>query len=429
MGTYKIVYRDEAGTDRKAFTAFEDNATIEENLVRIVPNAVGKGLLHPQATPQNVLVEHGGVRLNHKLPLREAAPGIKENEDIVIRYIASSINLQMLVEADNPDDQRKIFFGKRKMLSIKETLTVNPSEPLASQIEGKLNEIRERHRFFGRTVKDAKRFELRAHQKRIIPNLSLAEQGFDTDLEVKVKPRIWLDWPPCFYFGHRGPYTGYVITLGVLLPIIVLVVLLTGADTVPRFHTVFDAPFDCNIKVDGKSAFAPLEDGKPEASIAAGLHTIWIYPKERPIHRRSLLLEKRVRGGISESDSMWTVDQSDSLWSGVLPDTSDRLVEKTPIRIVGYEGPAGYNNLQVGLKFNGFYYPVDDDLTWEFNLVPGDYEFKLDLEDDLLLTSRVRGDGNGVSVKPENPFVFTVVEDTLVATIVFRYKAARREEQ
>lgn len=427
MGTYKIVYRDEAGTDRKAFTAFEDNATIEENLVRIVPNAVGKGLLHPEATPQNVLVEHDGVRLNPKLPLKEAAPGIKENEDIVVRYITSSINFQMLLEADNPDDQRKIFFGRRKMLCIKETLTVNPSEQLASQIEGKLDEIRGRHRFFGRTVKDAKQFKLRAHKKSLIPNLSLAEQGFDTDLEVKVKPRIWLDWPPCFYFGLRGPYTGYLITLGILLPVIVLIVLLTGADAVPRFHTVFDAPFECNIKVDGQPAFATVEDGKPRASIAAGMHTIWVYPKERPIHRRSLLLERRVRGGISESDSMWTVDESDSLWSGILPDTPDTLVERTSIRIVGYEGAADYNNLQVNLKFNGFSYPVDDDLTWEFDLVPGDYEFKLGLEDDLLLTSRVRGDGNGVSGNPENPFVFTVAEDTLVSTIVFRYNVPRRE--
>jgi len=34
MGTYKIVYRDEAGIDRKAFTTLEDGATIEENLKR-----------------------------------------------------------------------------------------------------------------------------------------------------------------------------------------------------------------------------------------------------------------------------------------------------------------------------------------------------------------------------------------------------------
>jgi hypothetical protein len=411
MGTYKIVYRDAAGKDRKAFTAFEEDSTLEENLARIVPKAVEKGLLHPEATSQNVLIEHNGVRLNPKLPIHEAAPGIKEHDGIVVRYLASSVNLRMRFEPDNPDDQRKIFFGKRKTLIINETVPVSPSEQLFGQIEGKLNEIRGKHRFFGKEVKDIRQFVLQTPAKKLNPDLNLAEQGFETDLEVDVKPKIWFDWPPCFFYGYRGPYTSYAVTLGILLPVILLSwLLIFGKTEVPRFQVTFEAPFECNIKVDASERFIPLKDGKPTYSLKAGAHTVHIYPRERPILRHSLLLEKKVRGGIGASDSLWTERLA------MLDTTSSQTT--TPVRIVGYEGASSWKTLMVPLLFNGFEYGLKEELSWLFDLVPGEYEFKLKLSDDQFISSDA-GEG-GISKKSD--FVF-FVQDTIDTTIQLRYNA------
>ncbi|NIO02205.1 MAG: hypothetical protein GTO42_08690 [Candidatus Latescibacteria bacterium] len=409
MGTYKIVYRDAAGKDRKAFTTFEDDSTIEENLARIVPKAVEKGLLHPEATFQNVLIEHGGVRLNPKLPIHKAAPGIKEHDDIIVRYLASRVNLRMHIEADDPDDQRKIYFGKRKTLSINETVAVSPSEQLIGQIEDKLNEIRGKHRFFGREIKDVKQFKLQAPDKKLNLGLSLAEQGFETDLEVEVKPRIWFDWPPCFYYAFRGPYTGYAITLGILLPIIVLFLWVFAKTDVPRFQVTFEAPFECNIKIDESTDFIPFKNDKPTASLKAGLHTVYVFPRERPIRKQSLLLKKSVRGGVSETDSMWTERLAvvDTTYSG----------KTTPVRIVGYEGASSMNNLKVPLMFNGFEYGLKDELSWQFDLMPGEYEIKFALGDDLFISSDP-GEGG---VRKKSEFVF-IVQDTLETTIKLRYR-------
>jgi hypothetical protein len=410
MGTYKIVYRDASGHDRRAFTTFEDSATIEENLTRIVPRAIEKGLLHPEATAQNVLVEHKGARLNLKLPIKQAAPGIKDHEDIVVRYLASQINMRMRIEADDPTDQRKIVFGKRKTISLKESLAVSPSEPLIGQIEEKLKEISKKHQFYGKRVKDVKRFKLRTADKKINLSMNLAEQGFETDLEVDVKPRIWFDWPPCFYHGWRGPYTGYAITLGILVPLVVLFLWVFGKNDVPRFQVTFEAPFELNIKIDDSQEFVPVKDGKPVVSLAAGPHDIRVYPKERPVEQYSLSLERKVRGGIGEQDSMW----AERLDAAVVDST---VIQKTtPVRIVGYEGASSRDNIRVPLMFNGFEYPLKNELSWNFELVPGEYEFKLRLRDDMLISSEV-GEG-GVTKKSD--FVF-VVSDTTEATILFRY--------
>lgn len=413
MGAYKIVYRDAAGNDRRAFTTFEDQATIEENLANIVPRAIARGLLHPEATAQNVLVEHKGVRLNPKLPIDQAAPGIKENDEILVRYIASQVNLRIRIEADDPTDQRKIFFGRRRTISIKETVSVSPSEQLMSQIKSKLNEIRGKHKFCGKEVKDVKQFKLRAAEKTVQPGMSLAEQGFETDLEVDVKPRIWFDWPPCFYYGLRGPYTGYAITLGVLIPLIVLFAWLFAKTEVPRFQVTFEAPFECNVKVDDSMEFVPLDNGKPTGSIAAGSHTIYWFPRERPILERPLLLKRTVHGGIGESDSMWTEIL-------VVPEPDTAAVESmTPVTVVGYEGVSSMNNLKVPLLFNGFEYALQEELSWRFELVPGEYEFKFSgLSDDLLLSSDF-GEG-GITRKENSKFIF-VVTDTIETTIKFRY--------
>lgn len=410
MGTYKIVYRDAAGKDRKAFTAFEEEPTIEENLFRIVPKAVEKGLLHPEATPQNVLVEKDGVRLNPKLSIRDAAPEIKEHDEIVVRYLASSVNLRMRFEPDNPDDQRKIFFGKRKTLIINETVSVSPSEQLFGQIEGKLNEIRGKHRFFGKEVQDIKQFILQASAKKLNPDLSLAEQGFETDLEVDVKPKIWFDWPPSFFYGYRGPYTAYAITLGILLPVILLFFWIFGKTEVPRFQVTFEAPFECNIKIDDSEQYIQIKDDKPTCSLAAGAHTVHIYPRERPILREPLLLEKTVRGGISASDSLWTHQVK-------MVDTTSSLMT-TPVRIVAYEGENSLDNLRVPLLFNGFEYGIKVELSWYFELVPGEYEFKLALKDDQYISS---DPGEGGGIKKKSKFVFAV-EDTLETTIQLRYR-------
>jgi hypothetical protein len=409
MGTYKIVYRDAAGTDRKAFTTLEDNATIEENLTRIVPKAVEKGLLHPEATAQNVLVEHNSVRLNLKLPVQQAAPGIQEHDDLIVRYLASQISLRMRFVADDPNDQRKIFFGRRKSLSIEETVAVSPSEPLFGQIEGKLGEIRGKHRFFGREVKETKQFKLHAPSKKINPDLSLAEQGFETDLEVRVKPRIWFDWPPCFFYPHRGPYTAYAIVLGVLLPIIALFFWIFGEQDVPRFHVTFEAPFEFNIKVDDSDQFIPIENGKPTCSLLAGSHTVRIYPFEEPIRTQPLLLQRKAR---SVEDSMWTVRLEPPAVDTTM------IVKKTPVRVVGYEGPSSIeDNLRVALLVNGFEYQGRDEPYWQFELKQGEYEVKFKLDDSQYIGSEIKG---GVGEKSK--FVFAL-EDTVEARVILRYGA------
>ncbi|UCF05193.1 MAG: hypothetical protein JSV33_14945 [bacterium] len=407
MGTYRIVYRDAAGNDRKAFTTFEDNVTIEENLARIVPKAIEKGLLHPEATAQNVIVEHKGVRLNLKLPVQQAAPGINEHDEIVVRYLASQINLSMRIKADDPDDQRKIYFGRRKTLSIKETVAVSPSEQLIGQIEEKLGEISGKHKFYGKEIKNVKQFELRAPKKKIQPNLSLAEQGFETDLEVDVKPRIWFDWPPCFFYGPRGPFTGYAITLGIVA--ILLVIFLWRTD-VPSFRVTFDAPYECNVKVNGAAEFVPLVDGKPTASLEKGSHTVYIFPREEPIRKHAMVLERAVQGGISESDSMWTEPLPPAM-----PDSAT-VVDTTSVTVVGYAGASGYENLQIPLLFNGFEYSLTGEVSWHFDLVPGEYEFKFKLSDELFLSS----DPGMGGVTKKSDFIF-VVADTIDATITLRY--------
>ena len=407
MATYKIVYRDAAGNDRKAFTTFEDKVTIEENLGRIVPMAIEKGLLHPEAKAHNVLVEHKGVRLNLKLPIHQAAPGIGEHDEVVVRYLASQINLCMRIVADDPADQRKIFFGRRKTISIKETVAVSPSEQLIDQIEGKLNEIRGKHKFYGKEIKDAKKFELRAPGKKIQPYMSLAEQGFETDLEVKVKPRVWFDWPPCFFYGFRGPYTGHAIVLAILLLVLVPFLWRTS---VPSFHVTFEAPVECNVKIGESKQFVPLGNGKPAASLEAGAYTVYVFPREMQIQKHSMLLRKTVHGGISESDSMWT--ESLPL---MIPD-STAAGDTTSVTVVGYEGASSMLNLRVPLLFNGFEYSFGDKLSWQFDLIPGEYEFKFKLGDDKFISSDPGEDG----VAKKSDFIFAV-EDTLEATIVFRY--------
>jgi hypothetical protein len=409
MGTYKIVYRDAAGIDRKAFTTFDDNITIEENLARIVPKAIEKGLLHPEASAQNVLVEHKGVRLNPKLPIRQAAPGIKDHDDVVVRFLASQINLCMCIEADDPADQRRIFFGKRKTLSIKETVSVNPSEQLIGQIEGKLNEVRGKHKFCGKEVKDVKRFELRTPKKKIRTGMSLAEQGVEGDLEVDVKPRIWFDWPPCFFYGLRGPYTGYAITLGIIALFLVIILWRTN---VGSFRVTFEAPFECNVKIGDSAEFIPLEDDKPTTHLEAGAHVVYIYPREQPIRKHTMLLKRKVYGRISESDSMWT-----ELLPLVIPD-STAIADTTQVTVVGYEGASRTIILRVPLLFNGFEYSFrENELNWQFDLVPGEYELKLKLDDDKLISSDP-GEGG---VKKKSDFIF-VVADTVEATITFRYE-------
>jgi hypothetical protein len=420
MGTYKIVYRDAAGHDRKAFTSFEDSATIEENLARIVPRAIEKGLLHPEATAQNVLVEHKGIRLNLKLPIKQAAPSIKDHDDIVVRYLASQINLRMRIKADDPGEQRKIIFGKRKTLSIEESVGVSPSEPLIDQIEDKLSEISKKHKFYGKRVSDVKKFKLRIPDKKINPMMSLAEQGFETDVEVDVRPRVWFDWPPCFYHGFRGPYTGYAITLGILVPLVILFLWVFAKNEVPRFQVTFEAPFECNIKVSDSDEFVRFDEGKAVLSMAAGLHTIHVYPRERPIQEHSLLLERKVRGGISERDSTWieplVLAAVDTVAADSLLADSVAVRKATMVTVVGYEGASSMANLRVPLLFNGFEYSLKDELSWHFELIPGEYEFKLQLGDDLFISSDP-GEG-GVTKKSD--FVF-VVSDTTETTIKFRY--------
>lgn len=405
MGTFKIVYRDAAGNDRKAFTVFEDNATIEENLARIVPRAIEKGLLHPEATAQNVLVEHKGVRLNLKLPIDQAALGIEENDDVVVRYLASQINLSMRIVADDPADQRKIFFGRRKTLSIKETVAVSPAEQLLGQIEEKLNEIGGKHKFYGKEVKNAKRFELRTSGKKIQTDMSLADQGFETDLEVNVKPRVWFDWPPCFYYGFRGPYTGHAITLGIILLILVP---LFWRSEVNRFYVTFEAPFECNVKLDDSTEYIPFKDNTANDTLEAGLHTVHVYPRERPIESRPLLLKKKVFGRAGDSDREWREHLA----------PADTIQEDTTsVTVVGYEGASSMINLKVPLLFNGFEYPFREGvLSWHFDLVPGEYEIKFELADDKLISSDP-GEGG---VRKKSDFIF-VVEDTTETTIKFRY--------
>ncbi|GEM_PF-4074464 len=412
MGTYRIIYRDAAGNDRKAFTTFEDNSTIEENLASIVPKAVERGLLHPEATAQNVLFEYKGVRLNTKLPIQQAAPTIKEHEDVVVRYLASQVNLRMRIDVDDPSDQRKIFFGGRRTVSIKETVAVSPSEQLSGQIEEKLSEIMGKHAFFGKKVKDLKQFRLRTPEKKVQTNMSLAEQGFETDLEVDVKPRIWFDWPPVFYYGIDGPFTGYAITLGVLLPLIVLLFWVFGETEVQRFQVTFEAPYEFNVKIGDSNDFVPIVDGKVTARIAAGSYTISVYPRERPIQKHQLLLERKVHGGIGASDSLWT----ESL--PVAPaDTADSAgTVTTPVTIVGYEGAGSMINLKVPLLFNGFEYPLRDELSWNFQLAAGEYEFKFKLDDEQLISS---DPGEGGVMKMSD-FVF-LVSDSTEATVKFRY--------
>lgn len=415
MGLFKIVYRDAAGHDRKAFTTFEDNVTIEENLANIVPKAKEKGLLHPEATAQNVIVEYNGARLNTKLPINQAAPGIKEHDNIIIRYLASQINFCMHIIADDPADQRRIFFGRRRTLRIKETVAVSPSEPLIGQIGEKLEEVRGKHKFYGKEIKDVRQLRLRTPDKRIQPVMSLAEQGIEADLEVDVKPRVWFDWPPCFYYGFKGPYTGHAITLGIAAIVVVLIVLLSGATDIPRFQVTFEAPIECNIKIDDStSAFIPVEKGKPTAGIEAGRHAVYVYPRELPIQKHDMLLEKRVRGGVGESDSMWTEQLTLALPDTTATDTV--VVDTTSVRIVGYLGEGGYENLQVPLLFNGFEYPPPEELSWHFNLIPGEYEFKFKLGDDRLISSNPVGEG----VRKQSDFIFAV-EDTLETSIEFRY--------
>lgn len=434
MGMYKIVYRDAAGNDRRAFTNFEDKSTIEENLAHIVPKAVEKGLLHPEATVQNVLVEHAGVRLNTKLPIRQAAPGIKDHDDIVVRYIASQISLRMRIVADDPADQRKVVFGRRKTIKIKETVAVDPSEQLMGQIEGKLNEFRSSHKFYGKELKNVKKFELRTPERKIQPYMSLAEQGFETDLEVKIKPRTWFDWPPCFFYGLRGPYTGHAITLGVVLAIVAITWFGCQGTDVDWFLVSFEAPIECNVRIDDAADIAPLVDGIPVDSIPAGEHVITIYPRERPIQRDTIQFHKKVRGKIGESDRKWNVQLHVAV-----PDST--ISERTtPVRIVGYEGASSIDdNIRLPLILNGFKYPLNEnELDWKFELVPGDYEIRFsNLPDEQLLTSEPSesevskgGDFTFESgVLKKGDFTFAVV-DSMETRIVFRYDTkAEGEDQ
>lgn len=410
MKTYKFVYRDAQGNDKKAFVEIEEDATIEENLVRIVPKAVERGILHSDADAQNVLVELNGVRLNPKVTFPKAAPDMKDEDYIVVRYLASSINLRLNFWADDPDDIRKVYFGRRRTQNLSEPVAVSPSEPLGPQVEEKLNEIKGKYKFFGTEVKDAARFALKAKGKKLLPALSLAEQGIESDADVKVNPRIWFDWPPAFYNGIRGPYTGFAITLALLVGVFALFFWIFGSEDVQYFRVAFQAPFECNVKIDDSAEWIHVVEGETADSILAGVHTIYIYERERPMRTQQVNMRRAVRGGVGDSDRLWTETLRAS------PENA-ATGKPTPVKVIGYQGEVDFDNLMVPVSLNGFEYSFDAVLGCDFNLMPGEYEIKFELSDDRHISSET----SSASVVKKSDFVF-VVQDTTMATVTFRYR-------
>jgi hypothetical protein len=430
MSNYKTIFRDAAGADRMAFTAFDDNETIEENLSHVLPMAIERGLLHSNATIRNVKVEYRGKDLNLKLPVKQAAPGIKPDDEILIRYISSSVNLYMHIQPDDPEDMRKIFFGRRKTFTIKETVPVSPSEPLGNQIKEKLEEIRGKYRFSGREIKDVKKFDLRASGKKLRPNMNLADQGIETDFEARVRPRIWCEWPPCFFNGLAGPYTGYGIALGIILLIIMPFIWRTSVD---EFSVTFEAPFEFNIKIDGAKEYVGREEDRVVAhNVSAGEHTVHVYPRELPIQSMQMEFKKNVIGRVSDSDRILAVPLELAV-SAAPMDTAaadsaaaDSTVmsggDRALVRISGYEGNS-LHQLRVPLLFNGFEYSTSNMMSWwEFRLIPGEYEFKLKLKDEEFTSSEASKDG---AVVKKSDFRFAVT-DTTEATITFRYNTEEK---
>jgi hypothetical protein len=399
MATYQVIYRDQAGNDSPTFTAFEDGQTIEENLARIIPRAIARGLLHPEAAPDKVVVEHNHVRLNLKLKIQEAAPGIKEHDDIVVRYVASKINLRMRFWGDDPADQRKVMFRKRRTVAVNESLVVNPAEKFSTEVEGKLNEIKGKYKFFGKKIKTLKRFRFRSEGRKININQSLTDQGIEEDIEVEVRPRIWFDWPARFWNGFGGPYSAHAITLGLLVPLVVLGWFVFGTTDIEGFQVTFESDYECKIRIGDNPELLDLKDNKLVRNLRAGEHVVHVFPKERPIVDQTFLLEKTVRGFVNSEDSLVTIS---------LPSVDPVDSTRTSVRIVGYQGESvrelELQNVKYGLLINGFAYDVQ--LAYRKDLLLGDYEIKFDTDDGGFLSVEVRG-----GISHEGDFRFAVVED------------------
>ncbi|MCP4570758.1 MAG: hypothetical protein GY838_00240 [bacterium] len=412
MGTYKFVYRDEHGNDKKAFVTVEESATIKENLARVVPKAVERGILHPEASADNVLVELNGVRLNPRVPFAEAAPGMKDEDYIVVRYLASSVNLRLNFAADDPEDIRRVYFGRRRIQKLCESVAVSPSEPLGPQVEDSLAEIAGKYQFFGKSVPETSRFALKKNGKKLLPALSLVEQGIESDADVKVKPRIWFDWPPAFFNDLRGPYTGHAIVLALVACVIGLVALLSGSQEVPYFQVKIKSPFDCNVRIAETGEWIYASRGDVADSIPAGDYTLEIYQRERPKRTRQLNLRHKVRGGISESDRQWTEE---------LPSAPDSMTGPlTPVKIVGYLGESGEDNIRVPVLVNGFKYAHD--ISCDLKLMPGMYSIEFELPEDRFISSGTNSSG-GTAM---DDFGF-VVSDTIETTLELRYREEREE--
>ncbi|MEE9268737.1 MAG: hypothetical protein V3V49_00590 [Candidatus Krumholzibacteria bacterium] len=373
MATYQVIYRDQAGNDSPTFTAFEDGETIEENLARIIPRAIARGLLHPEAAPDKVVVEHNHVKLNLKLNIREAAAGIKEQDDIVVRYVASKINLRMRFWGDDPADQRRVMFRKRKTVAVNETAVVNPAEKFSIEIEGKLNEIKGKYKFFGKKIKTLKRFRFHTGSKKINVNQSLTDQGIEEDIEVDIRPRVWFDWPARFWNGFGGPYTAHAITLGVLVPLLALVLFLFGTTVIEGFEVTFESDYECKIRIGDSSELLDLKDNRLVRHLGAGEYVVHIFPKERPIVDQTVLLEKTVRGFVKSEDSLVTINLQP-----VAPVDSARAL----VTIVGYLGEAAVPtviNVDYELLINGFTY--SHQLSHRKQLFVGNYEIKFNTDD------------------------------------------------